>query len=317
MATSRELNDKIIDAGQLADGSDYHVRCMEMSDVPEALEVWKEVGLYEGLHTIESFLQVDPEGFFVAVRNNDGLVIGTLSGVFVDPRTAFIGLYAVRPKFQGHGIGMRLWQKMLNHVGDRNAGLHAVPKLQKTYQEKAGFKLLDERKIFEYKSMSLRTDDLVHKIDNIAVVPMDENMIDSAIAYDERILFYNRGKLLRAIFGEKDALALAAIDQDNGKIVGYGCIKKNNIDTAMSGPVYAENDAVAELIVFNLITKFNLAQEKGLNMMVPDCNPGAIRIAQKLGMIKHEELPRLFTKNIPDADFDKIYCITVANFSPF
>lgn len=54
----------------------------------------------------------------------------------MDPKTAFIGLYAVRPKYQGLGIGMKLWNKMLEHVGDRNAGLHAVPKHRKTYQEK-------------------------------------------------------------------------------------------------------------------------------------------------------------------------------------
>lgn len=165
--------------------------------------------------------------------------------------------------------------------------------------------------------MKPKTEDLVKKIENIKVVTTNDSLCEQIVKFDEKIVHYNRGKLLRAISKEEDALFMAAIDQDNGNIVGYGCFRKNNIDTAMGGPIYAENDAVAELLVYNLVENFGLCKEKGLNLMVPDCNPGALRIAQKLGSTKHEELPRFFTKFVPEADFKKIYCITTPNFSPF
>lgn len=56
--------------------------------------------------------------------------------MFVDPSVAFIGLYAVRPPLQGNGIGMNMWTKMMEHIGDGNAGLYAVPKHLKTYRDK-------------------------------------------------------------------------------------------------------------------------------------------------------------------------------------
>jgi len=45
---------------------------MKLSDVPEVLEIWKEVGLYEGTHSIDSFLEVDPNGFYVAINDDNG-----------------------------------------------------------------------------------------------------------------------------------------------------------------------------------------------------------------------------------------------------
>lgn len=175
----------------------------------------------------------------------------------------------------------------------------------------------DEIKILEYGTKKPKTDDLVKKIENIDLVVVDEKLNPRIAIYDEKVVNYNRAKLLGNIFQEQDSLTMAAIDRDNGSLVGYGCFRKNNIDTAMAGPIYADNDGVAELIVYNLIENFHLSKEKGLNMMIPDSNPGALRIAQKVGATKHEELPRFFTKSIPKANFDRIYCITTPNFSPF
>lgn len=53
----------------------HHIRRMVKWDVPEVLEVWKEIGLHEGTHTIESFLEVDPQGFYVAVSDENGMMI--------------------------------------------------------------------------------------------------------------------------------------------------------------------------------------------------------------------------------------------------
>ncbi len=61
------------------------------------------------------------------------------AGVFVNPDTAFIGLYAVRPKYQKLGIGIRMWRQIKAHIGDRNAGLYAVPEHLVMYRDRAGF----------------------------------------------------------------------------------------------------------------------------------------------------------------------------------
>ena len=41
-------------------------------DVDEVLDIWKEIGLYEGKHSIQTFKVIDPHAFYVAVNLDDG-----------------------------------------------------------------------------------------------------------------------------------------------------------------------------------------------------------------------------------------------------
>lgn len=52
-----------------------------------------------------------------------GTILGMCGGVFVHPSIAFIGLYAVRPEYHGKGIGIKIWKKVMEHIGGQNAGL--------------------------------------------------------------------------------------------------------------------------------------------------------------------------------------------------
>lgn len=45
---------------------------MEEKDIHEVAEVWRLIGLHEGIETIRSFMHVDPEGFAVAVNEKTG-----------------------------------------------------------------------------------------------------------------------------------------------------------------------------------------------------------------------------------------------------
>lgn len=86
------MNQKVLSVGELPDNSKFHIRYMETWDVPEVLEVWKEIGLYEGTHTIDSFLKIDPKGFFVAVLDHDGKYL-----IFFDSVPILHGLTNVDP----------------------------------------------------------------------------------------------------------------------------------------------------------------------------------------------------------------------------
>ena len=85
----------------------------------------------------------------------------------------------------------------------------------------------------------------------------------------------------------------------------------------MIGPLYANDDAVAELLANQAIHNFD--QEKiakgGLIFFPFDSHPGSIFLAQKLDLDPKESIPRFFTKFVPKtADFRKIYCIHTPNF---
>lgn len=99
-------------------------------------------------------------------------------------------------------------------------------------------------------------------------------------------------------------------------VVGFGCIRTNNIGKAMIGPLYAMNDAVAELLMFRLFDALSGPFSKGLLYMTLDSNPGGERIAEKIGIPKHEELPRFFRQQpYKDAKWLQVYCIHSPNFS--
>lgn len=84
----------------------------------------------------------------------------------------------------------------------------------------------------------------------------------------------------------------------------------------MGGPIYALNDGVAELLVYHLIKDFPPVLN-GLTLMIPDINYGAQRMAKKMKIVELYRLCRLFTKSIPKAEMEKIYCIHSPNFYPF
>ena len=106
-------------------------------------------------------------------------------------------------------------------------------------------------------------------------------------------------------------------EEDNVDYVqGYGCIRTNNIGKAMIGPLYAMNDAVAELLMRQLFEQLSGPFSNGLLYMTLDSNPGGEVIADKLGLIKHERLPRFFLQEpYRDANWSLVYCIHSPNFS--
>uniref|UniRef100_T1KSU6 YitH/HolE acetyltransferase (GNAT) domain-containing protein n=1 Tax=Tetranychus urticae TaxID=32264 RepID=T1KSU6_TETUR len=183
----------------------------------------------------------------------------------------------------------------------------------------AGFRVEDKIKILEYEGSQLKTEDLVSKISNIEIKKIvdDDILQQKVFNYDSSVVYFDRSSLLKLTFAELDTLALVAIDKDNNSIVGYGCIRTNNINRAMAGPIYANNDGVAELLVYNLLVNFPISLTAGLDFMTPDCNPGGLRIAAKLGLKKNEDLPRLFRKSVPKVDWNRVYNIHTPNFSPY
>lgn len=164
----------------------------------------------------------------------------------------------------------------------------------------------------------LDTSDLVQTLGNVVIVPIeDAQLADEVISYDSTVVKYSRFALLKAIFAEQDSIALAALDKFDRKVVGFACMRTNNIGKAMAGPVYADNDAVAELLVSSGVKMFAPARDHGLLYMPLDSCVGSVRLARKMKLELHETLPRFFTQSVPDADFTRIYCITTPNFSPF
>lgn len=81
---------------------------MTDDDIDEVLDIWKEIGLYEGKHSIQTFKAIDPNAFYVAVLD-DGkccldypIVISKFLKLFVDAflvQNHFVKIIFVRSIF--------------------------------------------------------------------------------------------------------------------------------------------------------------------------------------------------------------------------
>lgn len=66
--------------------------------------------------------------------------------------TAFMGFYAVDPRYQGIGVGRELWAKTVERLDSgKNIGLYGVPAMSAKYK-KSGFKIEDSIRMLIYES---------------------------------------------------------------------------------------------------------------------------------------------------------------------
>jgi hypothetical protein len=152
------------------------------------------------------------------------------SGVLVRHDTAFMGFYAVDPKYQGIGVGRELWAKTVARLDSSiyNIGLYGVPSMSEKYK-RSGFKIEDSTRMLIFESepgkrLSIdqlkRTDDLVvvnndnsndrSKIELLDNGQLSESgLIGKLVEYDEKVHGHSRDRLLRNYLFEADEVPLA------------------------------------------------------------------------------------------------------------
>lgn len=159
-------------------------------------------------------------------------------------------------------------------------------------------------------------DKMLTKLDDVKVLPVTTDLLPSVVDYDQTVVGHRRDRLLGLCLFEPESYALMAVRESTNQVLGYGHVRLDNAKKLMCGPLYAESQPVAEVIMYNLLTGIPLSYD-GLTLMVPDCVPNGHLIPEKLNLDRLYSLPRLFTKHLPVANFDHIYGIHSPNFYPF
>lgn len=138
------------------------------------------------------------------------------------PDSAFLGFYAVDPKYRSLGIGKILWSKSLERFKDTeiNIGLYAVPDMLSKYQNN-GFPILDEYKMVIYElrlnsdGQQLRTnysslednDDAMRELENVKIEMINsetcEKLFNKLVEFDASVSMYSREKLLTSYIWQK------------------------------------------------------------------------------------------------------------------
>lgn len=286
------------------------IRHMRPDELKQAMDIWKEQGLEESENNVSTFYQVDPEGFFVTVDTRTGQVVATCACVRQHESLFFVGMYAVRKHLQGRGIGTRLWRTMARRMGDCNAGLNAVPKHLSTYRDHAGFGHVDTWNTYVYSGTAVTTDKLARPSEQLRAVPIDADLLPQVIAYDALVHCYNREKAVTYTVYDPDGFARAVVRrrrEDGREVVcGFGKIGTNILGGAMMGPVYAADREAAGVLLRALVDG-NPLTRVSLTMMVVDCNPDAVQLAELMGLESHMHVPRCYRKAIVPAHFEQIF----------
>jgi GNAT superfamily N-acetyltransferase len=269
------------------------IRQMSREEAEFAVEMASGEGWNPGIHDAEIFYETDPKGFFIA--EVAGKPAGCASAVAYDDFFGFLGFFVVKPEFREKGIGMKLTQKCLEYLGDRNIGLDGVVENEKKYQKVMKFHSYYSNLRFEGKGGGKFPDVAVQ----ISVVPF-ENLLK----YDRKMFPAPRKSFLEKWIKQPDSHAFAALEE--GKLKGYGVIRKCWQGYKI-GPLFADNQKIAENIFLALRAS---VPDEAVYLDVPEPNRKAVELAEKYGMEVMFKTIRMYSKEKPDIKLEKVYGVT-------
>jgi len=273
---------------------EFHIRQMKRDEVDLAIEWAAAEGWNPGLHDAECFHAADPNGFLIGHLGKQA--VGCISVVAYDAAFAFLGLYIVLPEFRSQGWGLKLWQAGMRQLGKRNVGLDGVIAQQDNYR-KSGFHL-------EYRNIRYMGAGQQPTITATAVAHLSEVPFDALLAYDSAIFPVSRERFLQCWVKQPQAAGYAYLR--NGRLAGYGLIRQCRQGYKI-GPLFADDESIAGELFRALAAQ---AAGTSVYLDVPECNAGALALAQRYGMQKVFETARMYTGQAPAVPLNRVFGVT-------
>lgn len=233
----------------------YVIRQMSKSNLDLAISWAAKEGWNPGLHDRDSFYKIDPQGFFMGFL--DGKPISCISAVSYGENFGFIGFYIVHTDHRNKGYGIKIWNKAIDYLRNKNIGLDGVVAQQENYK-KSGFKL--SHRNIRYQGVGKK-----YEI-NKGIIKIDSIPFTDLIKYDTQLFPTHRSQFIRSWINEKESLTLGYLKDK--RLLGCGTIRKCVIGYKI-GPLFADNKNIAESIFKNLNS---LAIGSEIFLDVPELN---------------------------------------------
>lgn len=293
----------------------FYVRSLRQEDIPQLMEIRRELGIHDVKSCIQTWITVDPQGIKI-IETDTGELVGACGFVKNNEGLAFLGLYCIRSKYQGYGLGINVYNAAVEHAGNANGALNAVPGKLEMYRDKGGFPVVET----EFKCLKNFTTDHVDPKNLSSTVPkgviieaVQECHLPALFDYDYSVVGFERKLALALNCQERKSKTYVAMK--NGACVGFGTIKTTCLGAGRVGPLYADDPAVAEVLLKRLI--ISLPNVKGLVMNTVSSNISSKKFLKKLGIPLKEELTRMYTKERIDIDAKKVFALFDLNLTPF
>jgi len=274
----------------------YIVRKMTMEEVETVAVAWAaKEGWNPGLHDARVFYDTDPNGFFIGLL--DGEPVSCMSAVAYNPDFGFIGFYIVKPGFRKEGYSIKLVSAAIEHLPTQNIGLDGVVEQQENYR-KIGFKIAYNNIRYEGKTRKRNGR-------FSGVVPAPNVDFNKIAAYDANLFPAHRLQFLKEWLNLPDCNAFAFVQDE--KLSGYGVIRKC-LKGYKVGPLFADSKEVANQLLISLIDAVDA--DESFYLDIPDINKEAVALTQEFSMKKVFETARMYSKEFPKVELDKIFGIT-------
>jgi len=278
-----------------ASPSSLIIRTMSRSEIDLAIDWAAAEGWNPGLGDAEAFYAADPEGFLLALLDNEP--VGCISAVTYGTAFGFIGFYIVRPSFRGRGYGLQLWNAAMNRRAGRTVGLDGVIDQQENYN-KSGFQIAYRNIRYEGKSPLERTT-------GSRTVELSSIDFKVLLAYDSLFFPEPRPLFLRQWISRPGSIALGILHHQT--LTGYGMIRPCRRGYKI-GPLFADNQTVADDLLTALTSK--IPSQSAFFLDIPEPNPFARELVQKYRMTKAFETARMYNARPPQLPLDRIFGVT-------
>jgi GNAT superfamily N-acetyltransferase len=247
---------------------EFSIRNMSAADIEAADKiVMSGFGQSESrLDEMRRYLEIQPDGYFVA--ECAGTLLGMVGAIDYGA-FAYIGLMVVWPEFQGHGIGGRLMERLLDWLDQRGRpSLLDATEMGYPLYKKLGFVETD-------LSIVYRQDQPVELEPPAApVYRMQPDDLDELVAFDTPLFGAERRGVLRVMLRDYPGEIMAARDEA-GRISSYIINREGRLS-----PWMARDPGSAECVLRAALAS-NVSGEPVV--IVPGLNLAGIQVVERHG----------------------------------
>ena len=219
------------------------------------------------LDDIHLYRRIQPDGWFLALRQDQpvGMVGAANYGAF-----AHVGLMAVHPDAQRHGVGLVIMQFLLARLDQQHVPLVTLDasNMGRPLYDKLGFVPYDETLMFQ-RSGNFAMPDQPSNIQSISNQDLDE-----LVQWDSLFFGADRRKVFQALLAFFPERAFMLRDE-TGQVAGYLFAQKNRI-----GPWVMRQPHGAETLLKAALT---LPYEGTVSVAVPAVNQDAVELLPRYG----------------------------------
>ena len=272
----------------------WEIRQMRREELDQVVQWAQAEGWNPGRYDAQTYYAVDPEGFLLGLL--DGKPIGAISAVRHNPGFGFVGFYLVLPAWRGKGFGIKLWHAAMARLAETVSGLDGVLARARDYAQ-SGYVKHWQNVRFEGACLGAIVAPEAWRIRRLGLADLPD-----VLALDRRVFPGTRHAFLMGWLGQPKSVALG-LHQD-GAWQGFGVIRPADHGVRI-GPLQAPDLARAQTLVQALIA--SQAPGTPVQIDVPDANPAALQMAERLGLRQVFQTVRMYRGTPLAVDLSQLF----------